>query len=72
MGSTRLREAADELVIGFETRVSGETLADLLTSIANWQDAAHRLDRKTFEHDVLIDANLLAGSILDFVTLGAP
>jgi len=59
------------LVIGFETRVSGEELANLLTAIANWQDATHRQDRKNFEQDVLIDANLLAGSILDFVTLEA-
>jgi hypothetical protein len=71
VGSTRLREAADELVVGYETRVSGEALANLLSSIANWQEASNHLDQKNFGHDVLIDANLLAGSILDFVTLEA-
>jgi hypothetical protein len=64
MVATKLRAAAMELSANQEMRISKTSLASLLTSIADWQEARYSDERNNSLNDVVLDAHLLADSIL--------
>lgn len=64
MAATKLRAAAQELSENGEMRISKTSLASLLSSIADWQEARYSDERNNSLNDVVLDAHLLADSIL--------
>jgi hypothetical protein len=64
MVATKLRAAALELAANQEMRISKSSLASLLSSIADWQEARYSDERSNSLNDVVLDAHLLADSIL--------
>lgn len=61
-----LREAAQTLLSpDAYAMISVTTLASLLTSIADWQEARGGIEQKSTGQDVVIDANILAAEIIE-------